>query len=458
MKSKVTFGAHFFAAFVFVPLFIFRFVSSCDVPIKPDIRPPVVYILQPEDGATVSEHAEITCEATDNRGVSHVELWVDGSPFEGVADSSRPYSLLWNTMSYENNSSHTITVRAVDNSGNRADSDPITLIVDNQDVSPTAVQIHQIIYQDNSFHITWSKSPDNDFSRYTLFESYSEDMSGSQNVFTSQNRSDTSHVVTGISANEVRYYQVEVRDTTGLTTLSEIRKASSIQNMVLHFDGSDDYINLGNTVGNNVRSIEFWFKLAKNVNFSLPTTIGLLVRDTDDERSEFGFFFHQRGWRHPGHLEFYRNVSNNFHSVHSDAEAWFQDIWYHVAATIDPDHGMLLYINGERQQAHDFSTQPTDDNDQIVSLAQWGDIRFRYFNGSIYELRIWKRALDEAEIVQNMNRHLSSDENGLKAYYRLNEGTGQMIKDYCTNSEIFLGTTVEPESDDPTWITSDLPF
>ncbi|MBD3338992.1 MAG: hypothetical protein GF353_07780 [Candidatus Lokiarchaeota archaeon] len=441
-----------------MPMFIFRFIEGCDVPVKPDTTPPKVHIVEPHDGDAVSGRIEIKCRAVDDRGMSHVELWVDGA-FTGVADSTEPYALLWNTMRYENNSTHVITVRAYDTSKNKADSEPINLTIDNtQDLPPAPSRIYEIVYQDNSFKIRWSRCPDPDFKSYTLFESYSDDMSGEQRIFRSEDKLDTSFVVTGVNSGEVRYYQVEVADSAGLTSRGNISEASSVQNMALYFDGQNDMVKLGYTVANNVRSIEFWFKLGRNVNFSLSETIGLIARNCEDERNEFGFFFHQTGWRHPGHLEFFRKVGDDFHYVYSDQNKWVQDVWFHVAATIDPDRGMFLYINGERQNSYDYSLQPIKEDDHLVSIGQWGDMRFRHFTGFIYEVRFWKRALDESEIIQNMHSHLTGDEYGLSTYYRFDEGRGQMIKDFCTNSEIYLGSSAGEDSDDPTWTNTDLPF
>jgi uncharacterized protein (TIGR02145 family) len=87
---------------------------------------------------------------------------------------------------------------------------------------PTQSELYLKVYEDGSFIITWSQNDDEDFQSYTLYESLSEDMSGQTEVFTSENNSDTSYTVTGVSENEIRYYQIVVDDMWGLQSDSEV--------------------------------------------------------------------------------------------------------------------------------------------------------------------------------------------------------------------------------------------
>jgi hypothetical protein len=96
--------------------------ESCEY----DTTPPTVTITFSTDDS-VSEIVTITCISTDNEGVEKVELWVDGVS-TGIIDDTEPYSLEWNTTTYEDGS-YVITVRSYDASGNTTDSEPITLIV-----------------------------------------------------------------------------------------------------------------------------------------------------------------------------------------------------------------------------------------------------------------------------------------------------------------------------------------
>ena len=218
--------------------------STCEEPTEPDTTPPSVTITSPQDGSTVSEVVSITCISTDNEGVEKVELWVDGVS-TGVTDETEPYSLDWNTTTYENKS-YTITVRSYDTSGNTTDSAPITLTVDNSESSPTPVELYPVTYQDGSFTITWSQNNDDDFSSYKLYESQSEGMNDKILIYDANERTDTTYIVTGIGENETRYYQIVVEDVWGLQSESTIVFGSGINMFVKTFGGSsDDY---GNSV------------------------------------------------------------------------------------------------------------------------------------------------------------------------------------------------------------------
>ena len=82
--------------------------STCEEPTEPDTTPPSVTITSPQSGSTVSEVVSVTCISTDNEGVEKVELWIDGVS-TGITDNTEPYSLDWNTTTYDDGS-HTIVV------------------------------------------------------------------------------------------------------------------------------------------------------------------------------------------------------------------------------------------------------------------------------------------------------------------------------------------------------------
>ena len=216
--------------------------STCEQPTDPDTTsldtiPPTVTITFLTEGS-VSEVVSITCMSSDNEGVEKVELWVDGVS-TGITDETEPYSLDWNTTTYEVGS-HIIIVRSYDTSGNTTDSDPITLSVDNSESYPTPVELYPVTYQDGSFNISWSQNNDDDFSSYTLYESTSEDMSDETLIFETEERTDTTYVVTGISEDETRYYQVVTKDVFGLETESEIEMGATTRPLPTEFPLHED--------------------------------------------------------------------------------------------------------------------------------------------------------------------------------------------------------------------------
>ena len=213
-----------------IPLLLVVFSGceeDCDTGTQPDITPSTVLITYPFNRSTVYEIAIITCMAADNLGIKKVTLWVDGYQIHGAEDSSEPYELYWNTVGYEDKSSHMIVVRAFDNENYITDSDPIILFIDNTYAYPLQVNIRSIIFQDNTFVIDWYRSRDTDFHMYTLYEDFDRSMSSKAEIYSSTNVNDTTYVVENIAVNERRFYQISVSDTLGFETLSQVFTGTS---------------------------------------------------------------------------------------------------------------------------------------------------------------------------------------------------------------------------------------
>lgn len=285
---------------------------SCEEVVE-DTTLPTVTITTAFSGS-VYEIVAISVMVNDDSGIDKVELWVDGVN-TNITDDAEPYELNWNTSSYEDSSAHVIVVRVYDTSGNTADSQPITLTVDNTasapeggnitlvtytltemvvvweqsedgdlknykvlysqtesgdkdtiatytdktttshtmaefdpthenwfwvqltdtlgfsrvgagmtneiDSPPNQSEFYGVVYENDSFIITWSQNIDADFQSYSLYESFSEDMSGATLMNEMDLVTDTTYTVIGIIGGETRYYQVVTKDVFGLETESE---------------------------------------------------------------------------------------------------------------------------------------------------------------------------------------------------------------------------------------------
>ena len=93
-----------------------------------DTTPPTTSITSPGSGATVSGTVTVTANASDNVGVSRVDLYVDGSLHS--SDTSSPYSFSWNTATVANGG-HSLQTRAFDASGNSGSSATVSVTVSN---------------------------------------------------------------------------------------------------------------------------------------------------------------------------------------------------------------------------------------------------------------------------------------------------------------------------------------
>lgn len=93
-----------------------------------DTTPPSVSITAPAAGATISGTVNTTASASDNVGVTRVDVLVDGAV--AGSDTTAPYAVAVDTTRLADGS-HTLTARAFDAANNAATSAPITVTVQN---------------------------------------------------------------------------------------------------------------------------------------------------------------------------------------------------------------------------------------------------------------------------------------------------------------------------------------
>ncbi|UZN23580.1 S8 family serine peptidase [bacterium 3DAC] len=84
-----------------------------------DTQAPSVSITSPEDGSTLSGNVTVTVSASDNVGVSKVELYVNDDLY--ATDTTSPYEFVIDTSKYDDGE-YTITAKAYDSAGNSAES------------------------------------------------------------------------------------------------------------------------------------------------------------------------------------------------------------------------------------------------------------------------------------------------------------------------------------------------
>jgi hypothetical protein len=233
----------------------------------------------------------------------------------------------------------------------------------------------------------------------------------------------------------------------GLACLASAFLTSNAQNYALQFNGNNSNINAGPTIGNSVRTIEFWFKPSINITSS-ATDDGytFLARNDAGQNAEYGVYIRGYNWNSVGNvgkLAFFMRDNGILHEVFSNANSWIANTWYHFAGTIDATNGMKLYINGNLQSDTEPSgTTAVMTHSSSTNIGSWGDANIRYFNGYLDELRLWNRALTQPEIQTKMCAYLNpASEVGLTSYLKLNEGTGFQTVNQVSNSSLILNNT-----------------
>ena len=104
-----------------------------------DRVPPTASMTAPISGTTVTGTVTTSATAADNVGVVGVQFQLDGGNL-GAERTSAPYSFAWDTTTVANGA-HTLTAVARDAAGNTATANPVTVTVNNPDLTPPAVAI-----------------------------------------------------------------------------------------------------------------------------------------------------------------------------------------------------------------------------------------------------------------------------------------------------------------------------
>ncbi|MGC9363454.1 MAG: fibronectin type III domain-containing protein [Fidelibacterota bacterium] len=203
---------------------------------KDDRIAPEVNVTAPENNAVVSGLYAVRCTAIDNESVVGVKIIIDGNMTDGEAESTNSYRYRWNTTNQEDLSRHVISAQAYDASDNIGLSDSVVCYVDNRGVAPLPVTLAepQNIGK-HSVTLSWTASIDKDFLEYRVFRNSTNVWDGAEILLTSlRNPWQTVYVDNGMNAdsswvtpwgleeNRYYYYRIEVRDTVGLSSNSNI--------------------------------------------------------------------------------------------------------------------------------------------------------------------------------------------------------------------------------------------
>jgi alpha-mannosidase len=136
-----------------------QIVHDMNTPIE-DSAAPSVSITAPNDGSQVSGTIPVTASASDNVGVVGVQFQVDGVNL-GAEDTSAPYSIDWNTAAAANGS-HTLSAVARDAAGNKGTAATVMVTVNNDTVAPSVpTALTATAVSSTQINLAWAASSDN---------------------------------------------------------------------------------------------------------------------------------------------------------------------------------------------------------------------------------------------------------------------------------------------------------
>jgi hypothetical protein len=202
----------------------------------------------------------------------------------------------------------------------------------------------------------------------------------------------------------------------------------------LKFTGNS-YVDCGDVIlGANDFTVEGWF------NFSgLGNNKGLMGTWKTGWPPYFYFAYGLLGGNDLTLAFHMSGVSNTYASFNTTVVTG----WHHIAGTFKRNGKMILYLDGIARDSASISFAAGQSIDHAASSFQIGSLGSGtsglLFSGWIDEVRIWSKVQSADEIRSRMCRKLKSNEAGLIAYWRMDEGTGNTIFD--STSSGYHGTT-----------------
>ena len=197
----------------------------------------------------------------------------------------------------------------------------------------------------------------------------------------------------------------------------------------LEFDGSDDYVNLGNSSTlkpTNALSFELW---AFNANWSTMVN-QVLISNTQAGGYNIEAVGNQIGATVRLNGEFARATIST-----SDLSTG----WHHFAVSCDGQY-VKFYVDAVLKVTADaggtYPIQYGDDNCTLLGAEPGGACTPDgfYFIGFLDEVRIWGDVRTQQEIEDNMNLELNLPINDLLGYWKLNETSGNTASDETGNN------------------------
>jgi hypothetical protein len=224
--------------------------------------------------------------------------------------------------------------------------------------------------------------------------------------------------------------------------------AIQAQNKVMSFDGVNDHINLGSTVATGARTIEMWFNPSINITTASASYYPLIVRDETPNNKEFGLTFMPNSTGFGGQLLFYvHNNSTTSFRIYSNSNTWSSGQWYHVSAVVHPTQGMMLFIDGVKQNSVSNNTISPLQSTTNTNVGTFGNVNNRYFNGKIDNLRLSNTAVYTSNFTPSCS--LLSSNNSTIGLYKFDGNSNSPIAIDSSgnlNNGVIFGSTRISES------------
>ena len=133
-------------------------------------------------------------------------------------------------------------------------------------------------------------------------------------------------------------------------------------------------------------------------------------------------------------------------------------VWQHVAVTFNNGE-VRLYINGQLDNWDTGFNVPQNSATPLSLGAEHSpSYNGKYYQGTMDEVRIWNVVRSPSQIATFKDFQVDPSTPGLVAYWRLDEGSGDVASDLTGNGhDMQLGNASGPDAGDPTWVMPGMP-
>jgi len=271
------------------------------------------------------------------------------------------------------------------------------------------------ILNDSTVYLNWEPPiDDNGLTGYNIYRN--------EELLNNETITDTFYTDQNLSFGSYIYFAraIYAQDNESVNS-NEINIVISEYGHELYFNGDNNYVTIPNDSSLNITeniTLESWIKfevggsMQPRIISKGPDGSGyeLLTSNTDEFRQII-----------------FRSAPGNLQSQ-SMLQA---DIWYHVAVTYDGTQ-IKMYLNGELNSSLNGSGN-LEVNTIPLYLGQKSTSAWDKYKGLMDEVRIWNCARSAEEIRSSMNLILTGNEDGLQAYWRMDEGISNFISDQTLN-------------------------
>lgn len=220
----------------------------------------------------------------------------------------------------------------------------------------------------------------------------------------------------------------------------------------MDFNGVNQYVDLNTSFGSLTfpMTVSVWYKPSPGQNGAVR-----FISTHNQSGAYRGFIFQYIGGRLNIQFGAGINRSPAGRWGYNSYQTFVTGRWYHLAAIMHSATNVQLFVNGNAvttfagngSAPHSLSTNNSTGR---IGANTAGNVS--YLSGQLDELTLWDKALTLTELRDYMCQKLTGSEQGLLAYYRFDDGSGNILSNLKTGGP--TGTL----KNNPTWVPSSAPI